>query len=66
MLSIERKKQYIEWYKLAQEAVGDEDIIPKLSEDHIVGFVTDNDWLIVPRKGEIKRDQSKNRDDGNI
>lgn len=66
MVTFARKREYIEWYRLAQETVSDDDIIQVLSADGITNFVNETDWLIIPNKGELKKEQAKNRDNGNI
>jgi len=40
------KKEYIKWYKIAQEVLAGS--IPFLSDNEIVKFVSQNNWLIIP------------------
>jgi len=61
------KIEYINWYKLAQKIVNDNEIIPEiLDEEKILDFVSEENWIIIPTKDEVKKEQSKNRDNGNI
>ena len=59
-------EEYVKWYKLVQLTVNDEDIIPNLPDNKIKEFISQADWLIIPTSGEVKKDQSKSRDNGNI
>jgi hypothetical protein len=62
----QKLEEYVKWYKLAQSSINDEEIIPNLPDDKIKEFVSQADWLIIPNEIEAKKDQSKNRDNGNI
>ncbi|MBA7593898.1 hypothetical protein ES703_00832 [subsurface metagenome] len=45
MVGIEQKKKYIKWYRLAQQAINDESIIPELTDEQVMGLVSDENWL---------------------
>ncbi len=45
MIGIEQKKEYIKWYRLAQQAVNDESIIPNLEDAQIIDLVSSENWL---------------------
>lgn len=66
MVSVEGKKQYIEWYNLAQETIDNEEIIPKISDDRIIDVVSERNWLPIPIKIEQTKEHTKNRDNCKI
>jgi len=58
------KKEYIRWYKIAEEVLAGS--IPFLGEDEIIKFVSQNNWLIIPAGNEADRQESIIRSDPNI
>lgn len=60
------KIKYIKWYRLAQKAVNDEEIIPNISDDEIISLVSKEDWLIFLLPSEGKKEDAYSRDDPSI
>lgn len=58
------KKEYIEWYRLAEKVLGN--LIPHLSDNQVLKFVSPKGWLIIPTSFEEDKKESINRPDPNI
>lgn len=63
---VQWKREYILWYKIASNAINDENIARKLSDDEIISFVSEENWMALPRKGETEKRHVYNRSDPNI
>jgi len=52
---------FVKWYRISESVLGN--LIPHLSDQEIVSFVSDNKWLVVPTEYETDRRDSINRRD---
>lgn len=64
LVTEEKKKKYIKWYRLAEEVLGD--LLPHLSEGEIIDKVSNTDWLMLPISKEESRREGINRDAPNV
>lgn len=60
------KNNYIKWYRIAQQEVKNEEIVPKISDDKILDFVSKADWFLFPSFGLIDREQRRSLDVPNM
>ncbi len=51
------KFKYIVWYRLLESIFGNQ--VPHLTEEEIVRFVSENDWMIIPLLGETDKEKAK-------
>jgi hypothetical protein len=58
------KRKYIPWYRIMEDELGD--LVPHLSDDEIIGYVSEANWLVVPLGSESTRNQAKNRPAPNL
>jgi hypothetical protein len=59
-----RKSDYVLWYRRAQNVLGD--LLPNLSDDQIMSWVSDNNWLMFPLSSEKTKDEGRNRPQPNV
>lgn len=59
------KTKYIKWYRLAQEIVKNDILIPDRTDEQIIDLVSQEDWLMFTPK-DVTREQAKNSNDPNI
>jgi len=52
---------FVKWYRISESVLGN--LVPHLSDQGIVSFVSDNKWLVVPTEYETDRRDSINRRD---
>jgi len=55
---------FVRWYRISETVLGN--LIPHLSDQEIVSFVSNNKWLVVPTEYETDRRDSINRPDPNM
>jgi len=58
------KRQFVKWYRVSESVLGS--LVPSLTDDGIVSFVSNNKWLVVPTEYEVDRKDSINRHDPNM
>jgi len=59
------KRMYVEWYRLAEKALGDLILHPK-DDIGILKWVSQEDWLLIPTNKEQDMEEAKGRPDPNI
>lgn len=59
MLDLDRKKQYLKWYRIAEKVLSD--LLPPLTDDQILELISREDWFIFPLQYEADRRQAINR-----
>jgi len=57
--------QYVKWFKIAQEVLGN-NLIRKLDDADVVNWISRENWLMLPLPTETDMKQAKNRQDPNI
>jgi hypothetical protein len=58
------KSEYLKWYRLAEEVLSE--LVPPLDTNEVYGFISKNNWLIIPAGNEKEKSQSITRSDPNI
>ena len=58
------KSKYIGWYRHLESIFGN--LVPHLTDEEIIGYVSDKDWIIVPIAGEEDRRDAKLADRPNL
>jgi hypothetical protein len=51
------KSKYIKWYRVIEKVLGT--YVPRLSDEEILRFVSDRDWIIIPLPGETDKNKAK-------
>lgn len=59
------KTKYIKWYKIAQETINDEELIPRRTDEEILECVSRVDWLMFVPK-DVTIEQAKNSPEPSI
>lgn len=58
------KSKYIEWYRYLESVF--QDLVPHLTDDEIMGYVSDKDWIIIPITGEADKRDARLADRPNL
>lgn len=56
--------KYVKWYRVVENVFGPH--VPNLSDEEIMGFVSNRDWIIIPQPGETDKDKAKSAQRPNL
>ena len=58
------KSKYVKWYRYLESVFGN--LVPHLTDDEIMGYVSDRDWIIIPIAGEEDKHDARLADRPNL